>query len=66
MALPQIYCSGCSRLIKNGHKYHKERIQTDNVKLCHGCFQDVTAGQTLELLADYDIDPKAFESETWK
>jgi len=65
MALPQIYCSGCSRQIKNGQKFHKERGANMNVKLCTHCFQDLSCGTVPELLHDYDLDPHGFETDTW-
>jgi hypothetical protein len=49
MALPQIYCSGCSRQIKNGQKFHKERGANMNVKLCTHCFQDLSCGTVPEV-----------------
>ena len=65
MALPQMFCSGCAKLIKSGTRYHKDQGQRLNIKLCHGCFSDIQAGQKPEYLQDVDLDPKTFEIETW-
>ena len=65
MALPQMSCSGCAKIIKSGTKYHKDQGQRLNIKLCNGCYQDIQHGTAPELLPEIELDARTFEIETW-
>ena len=66
MVLPQLWCSGCAKIIKNGQKYHKDQGQRLNIKLCTDCYRDLRAHNTTPvLLEEMELDSQTFEVETW-